>query len=133
MKEYDFLQLSPEDRTNVVDGYMRRACARFGKICKYDITNGDDTTRTFDIDIPDDEIDDIADIVSEGMVVQWFKPYFYKQENYENIMNTVDYSSYSPAELLYRITSAYKMSKKDFANLMKDYSYDNGDLSDLHL
>jgi hypothetical protein len=112
---------------------MRRACARFGKICKYDITNGDDTTRTFDIDIPDDEIDDIADIVSEGMVVQWFKPYFYKQENYENIMNTVDYSSYSPAELLYRITSAYKMSKKDFANLMKDYSYDNGDLSDLHL
>jgi len=133
VKEYDFIKLDEYDRTKVVDGYMKRACSQFNKICKYDIVNGDDNIREFEIDIPDDEIEEIADIVSEGMLVQWMKPYMYKQENYENMINTTDYSGYSPAELLYRITEAYKMCKKDFANMMKDYSYNHGDLSDLHL
>lgn len=133
VKEYDFIKLDEYDRTKVVDGYMKRACSQFNKICKYDIVNGDDNIREFEIEIPDDEIEEIADIVSEGMLVQWMKPYMYKQENYENMINTTDYSGYSPAELLYRITEAYKMCKKDFANMMKDYSYNHGDLSDLHL
>lgn len=133
VKEYDFIKLDEYDRTKVVDGYMKRACSQFNKICKYDIVNGDDNIREFEIDIPDDEIEEIADIISEGMLVQWMKPYMYKQENYENMLNTTDYSGYSPAELLYRITEAYKMCKKDFANMMKDYSYNHGDLSDLHL
>lgn len=133
VKEYDFIKLDEYDRTKVVDGYMKRACSQFNKICKYDIVNGDDNIREFEIEIPDDEIEEIADIVSEGMLVQWMKPYMYKQENYENMINTTDYSGYSPAELLYRITEAYKMCKRDFANMMKDYSYNHGDLSDLHL
>lgn len=133
VKEYDFIKLEEYDRTKVVDGYMKRACAQFNKICKYDIVNGDDNVRKFPIDILDEDIDEIADIISEGMLVQWMKPYIYKQENYENMLNTTDYSGYSPAELLYRITSAYKMCKKDFSNMMKEYSYNHGDLSDLHL
>lgn len=133
VKEYNFIKLDEYDRTKIVDGYMKRACSQFNKICKYDIVNGDDIVREFEIEIPDDEIEEIADIVSEGMLVQWMKPYMYKQENYENMINTTDYSGYSPAELLYRITEAYKMCKKDFANMMKDYSYNHGDLSDLHL
>lgn len=130
---YDFIKLDEYDRTKTVDGYMKRACSQFNKICKYDIVNGDDNDRKFNIDIPDNEIDEIADIISEGMLVQWMKPYVYKQENYENILNTTDFSGYSPAELLYRITEAYKICKKDFSNMMKDYSYSHGDLSDLHL
>lgn len=133
VKEYNFIKLDEYDRTKIVDGYMKRACSQFNKICKYDIVNGDDIVREFEIEIPDDEIEEIADIVSEGMLVQWMKPYMYKQENYENMINTTDYSGYSPAELLYRITEAYKICKKDFANMMKEYSYNHGDLSDLHL
>lgn len=111
---------------------MKRACAQFNKICLYDIVSGDDSVRRFNINIPEDELDEIADIVSEGMIVQWLKPYMYKQENYENMINTTDYSGYSPAELLHRITAAYKECKSDFANMMKEYSYNHGDLSDLH-
>ena len=84
-------------------------------------------------DIPEKDLDEISDIISEGMLVQWMKPYMYKQENYENMINTTDYSGYSPAELLNRITAAYKMCKRDFSNMMKDYSYNHGDLSELHL
>ena len=111
---------------------MKRACAQFNKICLYDIVSGDDSVRRFNINIPEDELDEIADIVSEGMIVQWLKPYMYKQENYENMINTTDYSGYSPAELLHRITAAYKECKSDFSNMMKEYSYNHGDLSDLH-
>lgn len=133
VEEYKFIQLPELDREQIIDGYMKRACAQFKKNCKYDIITGDDDARELLADIADEDIDEIADIVSEGMLVQWMKPYMYKQENLENMLNTTDYSSYSPAELLYRITSAYKMCKRDFSNMIKEYSYNHGDLSDLHI
>lgn len=131
--EYDFLKLDDYDRNSVVDGYMKRACAQFNKICKYDLVTGDDALRELQTTIPDDEIDEIVDIVSEGMMVQWMKPYFYRADNLENVLNTSDFSQYSPAELLYRITNAYNTSKRDFTNMMREYSYNHGDLSDLSL
>ena len=81
IEEYKFIQLPEENRTQIVDGYMKRACAQFKKICKHNIATGDDDVREFPIDIPDEDIDEIADIISEGMLVQWMKPYVYKQEN----------------------------------------------------
>jgi len=131
--EYDFIRLDDYDRNSIVDGYMKRACSQFNKICKYDLMSYDDRTREFSCDIPEDEIDEIVDIVSEGMLVQWMKPYFYRADNLENVLNTRDFSAYSPAELLHRITDAYSESKRDFTNMMREYSYNHGDLSDLHL
>lgn len=133
IKEYDFINLDELDRVEIVDGYMKRACAQFNRICKYDIVTGDDNKREFTTDIQSPDIAEISDIVSEGMLVQWMKPYVYKQENYENMINTTDYSGYSPAELLHRINEAYRVCKKDFTNMMKDYSYSHGDLGDLYL
>lgn len=131
--EYDFIRLDDYDRNSIVDGYMKRACSQFNKVCKYDLMTYDDRIREFACDIPEDEIDEIVDIVSEGMLVQWMKPYVYRAENLENVMNTRDFSAYSPAELLYRITNAYSESKRDFTNMVREYSYNHGDLSDLHL
>ena len=113
---------------------MKRAIASFRKICKYDLsTTGDDIIREFDVDIPDEDLDEIADIVSEGMLVQWMKPYTYKQESLESVLNTKDFTTYSPAELLMRIGNAYASARKDFTNMMREYSYNHGDLTDLHL
>lgn len=131
--EYDFIKLEDNDRNNIVDGYMKRACSQFNKVCKYNLLDYNDLEREFNADIPDDELDEIADIVSEGMMVQWMKPYFYCADNLANVLNTSDFSQYSPAELLYRITNAYNTSKRDFANMVKEYSYNHGNLSDLSL
>ena len=136
--EYDFLTLDTYDRTHIVDGYMKRACAQFNKICKkanpsYDLTKRDDKIREFTFDIDEDVLDEILDIVSEGMCVQWFKPYIHRADNLENVLNTADFSAYSPAELLYRITNAYKEVRRTFTNMMREYSYQHGDLTDLHL
>ena len=120
--EYDFLQIDPYDRNGSIDSYMKRSAAQFNKVCKYDLLTSDDAVRELAVDI-----------VATGMVVQWLQPYMFKSENLENILNTADYSMYSPAELLLRVREVYQMAQRDFKNMIKDYSYDHGDLSNLAL
>lgn len=131
--EYTFIQLQDENRTAIVDGFLRRAITKFAKVCKYDISSYDDDNRVFNVDIPQDDLEEIVDIVSEGMLEQWMKPYVYRQENLENILNSRDFTTYSPAELLLRISNAYAKVQKDYTNMIREYSYNHGDLSDLHL
>lgn len=134
ISEYEFVNLRDFERNSIVDSYMKRAIAAFRKICKYNLsTTGDDIIREFDVEIDDGDLDEIVDIVSEGMLVQWMKPYTYKQDNLENVLNTKDFTTYSPSELLMRISNAYSAAQKDFTNMMREYSYNHGDLSDLHL
>ncbi len=131
---YDFANMSAFERMTTVDGYMKRAIASFRKICKYDLsTTADDIIREFDVDIPQEDLDEIADIISEGMLVQWMKPFTYKQEGLEAILNTKDFTSYSPAELLMRIGDAHREAMANFTNMKREYSYNHGDLTDLHL
>lgn len=131
--EFDFLHLDLCDRNSSIDAYMKRACSQFNKICKYDLRACNDVTREFDATIPDDDLYEIVDIVSTGMVVQWLQPYMFNAENLENILNTSDYSMYSPSELLYRVREVYQMAQRDFKNMMKEYSYNHGDLTNLAL
>ena len=134
ISEFEFLQLPTAYRTDLVDGYMKRAVAEFKHICVYDLMNAmNDETREFAINIEDDDIDEIVNIVSEGMVVQWLKPYIYRQELLENTLNTKDFTTYSPAELLMRVGNAYKNSQKDYLQMTREYSYNHGDLTDLHI
>lgn len=141
--EYDFIRLDSYDRNKTIDDYMKRSIASFQHVCKYNLTStADDNIREFIITVdqenPDSELqsrmdaeiekdlDEIIDIVSEGMLVQWMKPYFYRAENLENVLNTKDFSAYSPAELLYRITNAYNQSKRDFTNMMRELNNSPG-------
>lgn len=131
--EYDF-PIGSYERNEMVDGYMKAAIAEFKKICKYDLTStADDIVREFNVDIAQEDIDELANIISEGMLVQWMKPYLYRQENLENVLNTRDFTSYSPAELLLRVRETYTMTQRTFTNMMREYSYNYGDLTDLHL
>lgn len=134
ISEYELLSLPEKDRVNIVDGFLKRALASFRKNCTYDLfTTANDSKREFTIDIPEDDLHELADIISEGMVVQWLKPYLNKQELLENVLNTKDFSTYSPAELLLRVGNAYEKAQKDYRNMIREYSYNHGDLSDLHL
>ena len=59
--------------------------------------------------------------------------YLTDYESLESVLNTKDFTTYSPAELLMRIGNAYAAARKDFTNMMREYSYNHGDLTDLHL
>lgn len=131
--EYDFIHLEEYDRNTLVEGYLKRACSQFNNVCVYNLTDRNDIIRQFNLEIPDEEIDEILDIVSEGMLVQWMKPYVYKQDNLSQLLNTKDFTTYSPAELFRQISSAYDSVNKRFTNMMREYSYNHGDLTELHL
>lgn len=132
--EYNFLKLEEEDRQAIVDGYMRRAVAKFREVCVYDIADGDGDERAYTLEgATQNDADEIIDIVTDGMVLQWLNQYLYKQENLENALNTVDFTHYSPAELTYRITNAHKMCKKNYIAAIREYSFRHGDLTRLHI
>lgn len=131
--EFQFIQLPEENRTEIIDGYMKRTISSFKRICIYDLTLIDETTREFSDEFKEEDVDEIIDIISEGMVVQWLKPYVYKQELLENALNTRDFTTYSPAELLRRVGDAYTKAQKDYTQMIREYSYNHGDLTVLHL
>lgn len=134
IKEYDLLELKDFERNEIVDSYMRRALSSFRDVCKYDLfSTGDPALREFDIDIPDSDIDEISDIVSEGMVVQWLKPCIYQQEFFEHNLNTKDFSGYSRANLLSKASEVARQAQRNFVNMIREYSYVHGDLTVLHL
>ena len=121
-------------RNDMVDGYMKRAFSAFKSVCPYDFTTtADDAVREFNVIIDGDDLDEIVDMVSEGMVVQWLKPYLYKQEIMENVLNTRDFTSYSPSELLYRVRESYNEANAHFLNMIREYSYRHNDLTELHI
>lgn len=132
--EFEFIQLPVENRTEILDGYMKRAVSAFRKNCRYDMSAcADDTLRQYTCDFNTDDVDELLEIISEGMLVQWFKPYMYRQELLENALNTRDYTTYSPAELLLRVGNAYAKVQKDYTQMIREYSYNHGDLADLHI
>lgn len=131
--EFELLRLVEEDRNGILDGYLKRAASNFGKVCTYDLSQRDDELREFVTTFEESDADEIIDILSEGMLVSWLKPYVYKQELLENVMNTNDFSVYSPAELLLRVSNTYSKAQKDFTQMMREYSFSHGDLTELHL
>lgn len=131
--EFEFIQLPVENRTEIIDGFMKRAANAFKKNCKYDLTACDDTLREYEADFDTEDVDEVIDIISEGMLVQWMKPYIYSQEVLENTLNTSDYSTYSPANLLSSVGSAYSKIQNDYTQMIREYSYNHGDLTRLHI
>lgn len=134
--EYNLPAMDIVPRTETVDNYMHSAMSNsnFKKVCQYPFSiNKDNQDRVFNVDIPDDILIEIIDIVSEGMIVQWLKPYMYSQELLENALNIKDFSVYSPANLLSRISDVHKDAQKNYLNMIREYSFNHGDLTDLHL
>lgn len=131
--EFELLKMPDEVRTNIVDGYMKRVIPEFQKVCEYDLTEYDDESRVFTDDFDEKDVDEIVNIISEGMLVEWLKPYLYRQELLENAMNTKDFSTYSPAELLLRVGNAYKQAQANYTQMLREYSYNHNNLSELHL
>ena len=134
VSEYDFIQMDLPDRTDMIDGFMKRAVAAFKRNCKYDLFGtANDETREFDVDIAEEDLDELVDIISEGMLVQWMKPFVYKQELLENLLNTRDFSTYAPGNLLMRVGEAYTKVQRDYTQMIREYSYNHGDLTKLHI
>lgn len=117
VKEYKFLKLNEETRDAWVIDLLNSACSKFYKKCGSDLTKR--TQDGFEETLTSDEIDILCNL----MIVEWFKPYLFSVENFENVMTTKDYSMYSPANILKEIRNAYEAARLNSKRMISDYTY----------
>jgi len=123
----DLLAFTEPNRELILHGLMVRTCSKFKRICKYakniNLTDRDDTNKVFN----DTLSDEIIDIITTGMTVEWLKPKYLFDENMRNILNTKDYSmAASPANMANSIRNTYLETKNEFESMMNKFSFVNG-------
>jgi hypothetical protein len=125
--DYDLVRLTEEELEEVLLEYMFSACAQFNTSL-IDLSDRDGTMEQFNETLTDD----IIDILSEGMIVEWLKPKAYNSENTANYLNDRDRSlAASPANMFKELKEALKESRAEFKRLIIEYSYNHSIASDL--
>lgn len=154
VSQYSFTKMEDFEFNEYADSLLLLSCSQFEQV--FFETSGlsfldrDTEGRIFNWDFPDvskyisgwrknvrpyDYVnpDEVIDIVSEGMVLQWMKPFVYEADGLGNFLNTKDYSVYSPSKLLDSISAVYKSVQDKYRNLVNAYSYNHLTLKDLHM
>lgn len=132
--EYKLPHMDEYERNTILDGYLKTALARFNKICEYELVgNIDSTIRMITTDIPEEDLYEIVDIVSEAMVALWCQKFVYNSENLQLVLNGPDFSTYSPNELIKQVNNVFKTAQSNFKFRKNKYSFEHGDLEDMHI
>ena len=74
-----------------------------------------------------------VDILALGIVAKWLNQKVLFSDNLRDKLSTKDYTYRSRGNLLVPLKDLLTQFKKEFRNRMYLYSYDNGDLSSLHM
>ena len=126
----DLLLFSQDMQNDMLTSLLNKAISKCNGVCKendIDLSKKDDEIQQFEMDIPSD----IIDIVIEWMTVLWLKPYLNNTENLRNALNTKDFSFFSPANLLEKISNTYELARKHAKSLTNEYSFTHADMSEL--
>lgn len=106
--------------------YLLNAIPRF-RHCNQDLSNRNDTTNTFNITLTDEE----KLIIGVLMVAEYLKPMITSIDLMKQQMSSKDFRLTSQAEHLKRLMELRESVEKDAKQLMIEYSYSTGNLSDL--
>ena len=128
-RDEDIFCLYEDEAEAVLRGYLRQAAAEFTPYCLKDLTAYDDEMGSFDADLSDIEVD----ILALGMSVKWMRNYVLYADNLRDKMSSKDYTYHSRGNLLASLHDLYDMLQKEFKQRMFTYTYDNGDLTSLHM
>ncbi len=106
-------------RDAIIIGYMKSACTKFAKVCEVDLYDRDEVMECFSNSLDDE----IIDIITENMLVEWLKPKVLFTDNLSNVLNTKDFSMYSPANMLKELRESLAYLKKNAKGLVNNYSF----------
>lgn len=123
--DYDLALMVEADAKSLMRGYLTQAVVRFLESCTKDLSQTDENGFLETLDI--DEID----IISEGMVVAWLRPKRNNLDLLRNALNTKDFTTFSPANLLDKVNETYVTSESRFVSRIKEYSYIHNNVGDL--
>jgi hypothetical protein len=125
--DYDLPQFEAEMQNDILCNIQRKACAKFKRICKSDLSDRDDELMQFNVELSEEEID----ILTEWMVNIWLTPLLNNMDNMRNKLSTKDFSMFSPANLLITMQNVHTTSRKRAKSMMNEYSYVNNDFDKL--
>lgn len=127
IRNYDFLEFDDFTILQYQYSLLIQSIFDFSDICKTDIENYDSELMVFNQKLTGKEIN----ILSLGMMVHFLEPYVYNTDALQNAISTKDFSVYSPANLLEKMTELLKETKKELKKEINLYSFKNGEISDL--
>lgn len=128
--DYEFASFPNELQEDILQALLKSACRRFDRICIYDLMSSEESpegAKSFTSELGGEELD----IITELMCVEWLKPFMNDTDNLHNRINTAEFSSVSPANMLTAIRDTYSLSRKNARSLMNQYSYVHGDMAEL--
>ena len=124
----DLITFAEELQTEMLTAYMKKAIGKCKRVIKtIDLSNRDDELMQFGVEIPDE----VMDIITEWMTVFWLEPFVNNIENLRNNLSTKDFSVFSPANLLEKISDRYDTSYKRARSITNEYSYIIADMKGL--
>ncbi len=125
VNDYDLADMVQTDAENFMRGLLNQAVVRFLESCKKDLTQTDNNGFIEDLDLME------IDILTEGMIEAWLKPIRNNLDLMRNALNTKDYTTFSPANLLDKVNNTYAMAHANFLSRIKEYSFIRNDVGDL--
>lgn len=125
--DYDILKFNISMREAMLNEYLLSAQVEFQRLCKVDLTDKDEILAQYNADLDDE----IIEILATGEAYYWLCPKVLNTENLYNVLNTKDFSMYSPANLLSELQSLRDMFWKDFRRKMYEYTYRTADIARL--
>ena len=127
IRNYDFLEFDDFTILQYQYSLLIQSVFDFSDICKTDIEDYDSELMVFNQKLTGKEIN----ILSLGIMVHFLEPYVYNTDALQNAISTKDFSVYSPANLLEKMTELLKETKKELKKEINLYSFKNGEISDL--
>lgn len=125
VNDYDLADMEESIAQDAMRGWLNQAAIRFLESCQKDLTQTDGDSFTEDLDIME------IDILTEGMVEAWLKPYRNNLDLLRNALSTNDFTTFSPANLLDKVNDTYNNAHANFLSRIKEYSFIRNDVGDL--
>ena len=128
IKDYDKEGYTDELFEQAERDLLTLAIDDFSDICVQDLNDYNEELKEFNIDLSRKE----QNILSLGMIVHWIEPYIYNSDALRNAMSTKDFTFFSTANLLEKMTDLYKLSQENLRAEMNAYSFRMNDVSELN-
>lgn len=125
--DYDLPLYDEAIQIEMLCSLLNKACSKFRRICKSDLSKKDDELLEFVDNLSIEEID----ILTEWMVFYWITPHLNNTENLRNQLSTKDFSFFSPANLLSVLQKVHSESRRRARSITNEYSYIHSDLENL--
>lgn len=125
--DYDFLPIADFQREAILLGHLRRARSDFINICKQDLSKYDDVQEEFFEDLDQE----VIEILSLGVAYHWLSSKVLNSELFRNVLNTKDFSFFSPGSLLNNLRLLRGEVCSEYKARLIAYSYDHGDIASL--